>query len=116
MTDITTFQPRNSLVLVRRVKQERTEAGIILPAGQVGDFAIGEIIDIGPGMPTEAGCIGTLDLEVGDLIMFQAGVAAAPLQGRPIPKKSTLTFKVGGEEVELLDERQIIGIINNGDS
>ena len=114
MIDVMTFKPRNSFVLIRRLKRDKTSEGIIIPSGQYGDFAMGEVIDVGPGMPTTAVTTDVFDLEPGQIVMFQAGNQGNPLQGRPA-RKDTLPFKVGGEDVELLDERMIVGIITQGD-
>lgn len=114
MIDVLTFKPRNSFVLIRRIKRDKTSEGIIIPSGQYGDFAIGEVLAVGPGMPTTATTTDVFDLMTGHIIMFQAGNQGNPLQGRPA-RKDTLPFKVDGEDVELLDERMIVGIITQGD-
>ncbi len=116
MLEVKSFQPRNGLVLIRRIKREKTDAGIIIPDGQYGDYAIGEVIAIGAGTPTTATTTDVDDLTVGSIVMFQSGRQGNPLQGQP-GRKNTIPFKVDGEEVELMDERTIFGILNtNGDS
>lgn len=116
MIEVKSFQPRNGLVLIRRIKTDKTSEGIIIPSGQFGDYAIGEVLAIGAGTPTTATTTDVDDLTVGNIVMFQSGHQGNPIQNRPA-RKNTIPFKVAGEEVELMDERTIIGILNtNGDS
>ena len=106
------FNPRNSLVLVRPfVAQKITDGGIILPNSVKATFALGVIIAKGPGTPS----VGkrnpdTEDLTVGQTVMYQSGSPGDALRNRPADD-STLPFKVNGETVIMIDERQVVGIV-----
>ncbi len=115
-TNLVTLIPRNSLVMVRAIKQNQTKAGIIIPEGMgKATYAIGEVLGFGPGTPS----VGkynpdTADLEIGRIILFQTGHSPDPMN-RQKGRDDTLPFTVNGEAVILIDERQVVGFVTTGD-
>lgn len=92
------IRPLHDRVIVKRLEVERTTAsGIVLPdsAGEKPDQ--GEIIAVGPGKRDEAGKIIAMDVKVGDRVLFG--------------KYSGQTVKVEGEELLVMREEDIMGII-----
>jgi co-chaperonin GroES (HSP10) len=99
--NITTFQPRNAFVLVRRIKLPEQEGGIIVPSNEYGNFAFAEIL---------AHMGDCDDLKVGDTVLIKTGSNARPMSGQP-RIETTLPFKVDGEKVELLNEQAVIAVV-----
>ncbi|MBB2719637.1 UNVERIFIED_ORG: chaperonin GroES [Rhizobium etli] len=65
------FRPLHDRILVRRVdSEEKTKGGIIIPDTAKEKPQEGEVIAVGPGARSEAGQIQTLDVKVGDRILF----------------------------------------------
>ncbi|MFY9287330.1 MAG: co-chaperone GroES [Alphaproteobacteria bacterium] len=92
------FRPLHDRVVVRRVESdERTAGGIIIPDTAKEKPSEGEIIAVGPGARDEAGKIVALDVKVGDRILFG--------------KWSGTEVKIGGEDLLIMKESDIMGII-----
>ena len=92
------FRPLHDRVLVRRVEGEaKTAGGIIIPDTAQEKPQEGEIIAVGAGMRDEGGKIHPLDVKAGDRILFG--------------KWSGNEVKVDGEELLIMKESDILGII-----
>jgi chaperonin GroES len=92
------FRPLHDRVLVRRVEQEeKTAGGIIIPDTAKEKPQEGEIIAVGPGARGEDGTLHPLDVKAGDRVLFG--------------KWSGTEVKVDGEELLIMKESDIMGII-----
>jgi chaperonin GroES len=93
-----TFRPLHDRVLVRRVEaEEKTAGGIIIPDSAKEKPAEGEIVAVGTGTRAENGTITPLDVKVGDRVLFG--------------KWSGTEVKVGGEDLLIMKESDILGVI-----
>ncbi len=92
------FRPLHDRVLIRRVEEETHSAGgIIIPDTAKEKPMEGEILAVGPGSLDEKGERIPLDVKVGDLVLFG--------------KWSGTETKIDGEELVIMKESDIIGII-----
>ena len=95
------IRPLQDRVLVRRLEQEeRTSRGIIIPDTAKDKPVEGEVVAVGPGARNGKGEIQPLDVKVGDRVLFG--------------KWSGTEVKVGGEELLIMKESDIMGIIGEG--
>jgi chaperonin GroES len=95
------FRPLHDRVVVRRIEQEeKTLGGIIIPDTAKEKPQEGEIIAVGPGARGEDGKIQPLDVKAGDRILFG--------------KWSGTEVKIDGEELLIMKESDIMGIIEAG--
>lgn len=93
-----TFRPLHDRVLVRRVEaEEKTAGGIIIPDSAKEKPAEGEIVAVGEGARDEDGDRIPLDVKVGDRVLFG--------------KWSGTEVKVGGEDLLIMKESDILGVI-----
>ena len=92
------FRPLHDRVLLRRVAEEsRTAGGIIIPDTAKEKPMEGEVVAVGPGARSEDGEIRPLDVRVGDRVLFG--------------KWSGTEIKVDGEDVVIMKESDIMGIV-----
>ena len=92
------FRPLHDRVLVRRVEaEEKTAGGIIIPDSAKEKPAEGEIVAVGTGTKAEDGKVTPLDVKVGDRVLFG--------------KWSGTEVKVGGEDLLIMKESDILGVI-----
>jgi chaperonin GroES len=97
------FRPLHDRVLIRRVEQEqKTAGGIIIPDTAKEKPMEGEIVAAGPGARSEDGKIHPLDVKVGDRVLFG--------------KWSGTEIKLDGEELIIMKESDIMGVIENSAS
>ena len=85
-------------MIVKRLETERTTAsGIVIPdnAGEKPDQ--GEVLAVGPGRRDETGKLVPMDVKVGDRVLFG--------------KYSGQTVKVEGEELLVMREEDIMGVL-----
>ncbi len=95
------FRPLHDRVMVRRVAQEeKTAGGIIIPDTAKEKPQEGEVVAVGPGARNEHGDIQPLDVKPGDRILFG--------------KWSGTEVKVDGEELLIMKESDIMGVIEGG--
>ena len=93
-----TFRPLHDRVLVRRVEaEEKTAGGIIIPDSAKEKPAEGEIVAAGTGARSEDGKVTPLDVKVGDRVLFG--------------KWSGTEVKIGGEDLLIMKESDILGIV-----
>jgi chaperonin GroES len=94
------FRPLHDRVVVRRLEsEERTKGGIIIPDTAKEKPQEGEIVAVGPGARDESGKIQPLDVKAGDRILFG--------------KWSGTEVKIDGEELLIMKESDVMGVIEN---
>ncbi|HEY0623869.1 MULTISPECIES: co-chaperone GroES [unclassified Sphingomonas] len=92
------FRPLHDRVLVRRVEAEaKTAGGIIIPDTAQEKPQEGEVVAAGSGAKAEDGKVTPLDVKAGDRILFG--------------KWSGTEVKVNGEDLLIMKESDILGII-----
>jgi chaperonin GroES len=93
------FRPLHDRVVVRRITaEEKTAGGIIIPETAKEKPQEGEVVSVGPGARNEQGQIVALDVKAGDRVLFG--------------KWSGTEVKIGGEELLVMKESDIIGIVD----
>ncbi len=94
------FRPLQDRVVIRRVgDDEKTPGGIIIPDSAREKPMQGEVIAVGSGARDESGKIVPLDVKVGQRILFG--------------KWSGTEVKIDGEELLIMKESDIMGIIED---
>ena len=97
------FRPLGDRVLVRRVEEEaKTKGGIIIPDTAKEKPQEGEILAVGPGARDEDGKRIEPDVKVGDRILFG--------------KWSGTEVKIDGEDLIIMKESDILGIVDHSGS
>jgi len=92
------FRPLHDRVVVRRLEQEeKTAGGIIIPDTAKEKPQEGEVVAVGPGARDEQGKIQPLDVKAGDRVLFG--------------KWSGTEVKIDGEELMIMKESDIMGIV-----
>ena len=92
------IRPLHDRVIVKRLDEERKSAGgIVIPDNAAEKPDQGEVIAVGPGKRNEDGKREPLDVKVGDRILFG--------------KYSGQTVKVKGDELLVMREEDIMGVI-----
>ncbi len=92
------IRPLHDRVLVQRVKEEeKTKGGIIIPDTAKEKPVEGKVIAVGNGKVAEDGSVRKLEVKVGDRVLFG--------------KYSGQEIKVDGEEMMILREDDIVGIV-----
>ena len=92
------FRPLHDRVVVRRVDSEsKTAGGIIIPDTAKEKPSEGVIVSVGAGARDDSGKIVPLDVKEGDRVLFG--------------KWSGTEVKVGGEDLLIMKESDIIGVI-----
>ena len=92
------FRPLHDRVVVRRIEaEEKTAGGIIIPDTAKEKPQEGEIVAVGPGARDESGKVVALDVKAGDRVLFG--------------KWSGTEVKIDGEELLIMKESDIMGII-----
>ena len=95
------IRPLNDRVLVVRVEEEQmTSGGIIIPDTAKEKPQEGEVVAVGPGGRDEAGKLTPIDVKVGDRVLFG--------------KWSGTEVKIDGEELLIMKESDLLGIITSG--
>ncbi len=94
------FRPLHDRVLVRRLDDdEMTSGGIIIPDTAKEKPMEGEIIAAGSGAKNDKGEVTPLDVKAGDRILFG--------------KWSGTEVKIDGEELIIMKESDVLGIIED---
>jgi chaperonin GroES len=92
------LRPLGDRILVKRVKEEeRTKGGIIIPDTAKEKPQEGKIVAVGKGKYDEHGKLIPIEVKAGDKILFG--------------KYSGSEFKLEGEDLLILREDDILGII-----
>ncbi len=92
------FKPLHDRVLVRRVEsEEKTSGGLIIPDSAKEKPSEGEVVSCGDGARKDNGELIDMAVKAGDRILFG--------------KWSGTEVTVGGEELLIMKESDILGII-----
>src|SRR6266851_113187 len=93
------FRPLHDRIVVRRIDaEEKSTGGIIIPDTAKEKPSQGEVIAVGPGGRDEAGKLIPIDVRVGDRVLFG--------------KWSGTEVKIDGEELLIMKESDIMGVID----
>lgn len=94
------IRPLQDRVVVRRKEEEtKTAGGIVLPGSAAEKPAQGEVLAVGPGRIMDNGEKRPVDLKVGDIVVFG--------------KYASNTIKIESEELLILSESEIYGVIES---
>jgi len=92
------IRPLHDRVVVRRKEEETTSAGgIVLPGSAAEKPSQGEVLAVGTGKVLDNGDVQTLAVKVGDIVVFG--------------QYSGNTVKIDGEELLIMSESELYGII-----
>jgi chaperonin GroES len=92
------IRPLHDRVIVKRLDNERkTASGIVIPDNAAEKPDQGEVVAVGPGKKDDNGKLIAMDLKVGDRVLFG--------------KYSGQSVKVEGEELLVMREEDIMGVI-----
>jgi len=92
------IRPLHDRVVIRRMDEERTSAGgIVIPDSATEKPIQGEVLAVGNGKLLDNGDVRPLDVKVGDRVLFG--------------KYSGTEVKISGEEVVVMREDDIMGVI-----
>jgi chaperonin GroES len=97
------FRPLQDRVLIRRIESdEKTAGGIIIPDTAKEKPQEGEVVAVGPGARSEDGTLHPLDVKAGDRVLFG--------------KWSGSEVKLDGEELMIMKESDILGVLEGSSS
>jgi chaperonin GroES len=92
------IRPLHDRVIVKRMEEERkTASGIVIPDTAAEKPDQGEIVAVGKGKVGDDGKLRALDVKVGDRVLFG--------------KYAGQTVKVEGEELLVMREEDIMGVV-----
>ncbi|MBU0498995.1 MAG: co-chaperone GroES [Gammaproteobacteria bacterium] len=92
------IRPLHDRVVIRRMEEETTTAGgIVLPGSAAEKPMQGEVLAVGNGKPLDNGQVRTLDVKVGDRVLFG--------------KYSGSEVKIDGDELLVMREEDIMGVV-----
>ena len=95
------IRPLHDRVGVRRLEEENTSAGgIVLPDSATEKPSQGEVLAVGPGRTLDNGEVQSVSVNVGDVIVFGQYAGSN-------------TVKVDGDELVILNEQEILGVLEN---
>ena len=93
------FRPLHDRVVVRRIEaEEKSTGGIIIPDTAKEKPSQGEVIAVGPGGRDDTGKLIPIDVKEGNRVLFG--------------KWSGTEVKIDGEELLIMKESDIMGIID----
>ena len=93
------LRPLQDRVLIRRVDPEtKTIGGIFIPDTAQEKPMEGKVVAVGPGTRDDAGKLHPLDVKAGDRVLFG--------------KWSGTEVKLNGEELMIMKESDIMGVID----
>ena len=92
------IRPLHDRVIVKRLEEEKkTASGIVIPDSAAEKPDTGEVVTTGNGKVLEDGTVRALDVKAGDKVLFG--------------KYSGQTVKVDGEELLVMREEDIMGVV-----
>lgn len=95
------IRPLYDRIIVKRVEQQRTTAaGIVIPDTAAEKPEQGEIVAVGSGRLLQDGSIRPLQVKPGERVLFG--------------KYAGQTVKIDGEELLVLREEDVMGVIEEG--
>lgn len=93
------IRPLHDRVVVRRKEEEQTTAGgILLPGAAAEKPSQGEVLAVGTGRISNNGEVQPMSVKVGDTVLF----------GK---YSGSNTIKIDGEELLILNESEIYGVL-----
>ena len=94
------FRPLHDRIVIRRTEEdEKTAGGIIIPDTAKEKPMQGEVLAVGPGARDERGAIVSLDVKVGDRVLFG--------------KWSGTEVKIDAQDLLIMKESDIMGIVHS---
>ncbi|MBV9851775.1 MAG: co-chaperone GroES [Armatimonadetes bacterium] len=94
------LKPLGDRIVVKALEAEQMSAGgIVLPDTAKEKPQQGEVLAVGPGKTLDNGKISTVDVKVGDKVVYS--------------KYGGTEIKVGGEEVIILRADDVLGVLNS---
>ena len=94
------LRPLQDRVVVRRIHaDQKTAGGIFIPDTAQEKPMEGTVVAVGPGARSEDGKIHPLDVEVGERVLFG--------------KWSGTEIKIGGEELIIINESDLMGVVEH---
>ena len=95
------FQPLHDRVLVRRIESdEKTAGGLIIPDSAKEKPQEGEIVSVGEGARKDSGELIPMAVKAGDRVLFG--------------KWSGTEVKIDGEDLLIMKESDILGVLKDG--
>ena len=92
------IRPLHDRVIVKRLEaEEKTASGIVLPGNAAEKPDMGEVLAVGAGKVMDNGNVRALTVKVGDKVIFG--------------KYSGQTVKLDGEELMVMREEDLMGIV-----
>ena len=92
------FRPLHDRVVIRRIEgEDKTKGGILIPDTVKEKPQEGEVVAVGPGARDESGKLIALEVKAGDRVLFG--------------KWSGSEVKIGGEDLLIMKESDILGVI-----
>ena len=92
------IRPLHDRIIVQRLEEERkTASGIVIPDTAAEKPDQGEVLAVGNGKVLDDGKVRPLQVKVGDKVLFG--------------KYSGQTVKVQGEEILVMREEDVMGVI-----
>lgn len=91
------FKPLGDRVAVKRIEEETTKGGIIIPDTAKEKPVQGKVLAVGTGSRDENGKLVPVEVSVGDTVVFN--------------KWAGTEFKLDGEEVVIMKESDILGVL-----
>lgn len=97
------LRPLDDRIIVKRVEQQRkTAAGIGIPDSAAEKPGQGEVVAVGNGRLLQDGSLRPVQLKPGEYVLFG--------------KDSGQTVKIDGQELLVLREEDVMGVIEEGAS
>lgn len=94
------IRPLHDRIIIKRTEEERTSpGGIVIPDTAAEKPMQGEVIAVGKGKVLDSGDIRAPEVQVGDRVLFG--------------KYSGTEVKLNGEEVLVMREEDIMGVVVN---
>ena len=92
------IRPLHDRVIVKRIEEEKKSAGgIVIPDTAAEKPDQGEIVAVGKGKKDDNGKLIPIDVKIGDRVLFG--------------KYSGQTVKVDGEELLVMREEDLMGVV-----
>ena len=93
------FKPLHDRILIKRIEEsEKSKGGIIIPDTAKEKPSEGQVVSVGPGAINKDGKRNPLDVKEGDKILFS--------------KYSGDEVKIDGQDLIIIKEEDVIGILN----
>ena len=92
------IRPLHDRVIIKRLVEEKTAGGIVIPDTAGEKPSRGKVLAAGPGK-VENGTVRKLDVKIGDTVLFG--------------KYSGTEIKVDGQDLLVMREEDIMGVIEN---